>query len=147
MARALARLLGKDNILSRVAFDDLEKATGKKAIDTKLIGDILLHAHQIMRELGLDASDTTALELYNALRASKRMTFPSDAKYTAIFIGSECISFNKKDLAADSRKKVEFKDRSINNMRHELANEIQLRYRASANGKEVLVERLLQAIV
>ena len=50
----------------------LEEASGKKGIDTKLIGDIIEKTHQATRDLGLDHADTTGRELYQALLAKIR---------------------------------------------------------------------------
>lgn len=52
-----------------MSLQQLEKASGQKGVDTKLIGDIIEMAHESMRNLGLDHKDTTGPELYHALIA------------------------------------------------------------------------------
>lgn len=70
MSGVLMTLLGKPhNKQVEIIFADLEKSTGARAIDTKLISDILHKAHRMIRDMGLDQDITaprTVLSLKNA---------------------------------------------------------------------------------
>ncbi len=69
MAHLLRDLLDAREPLFSLSLKQLEDATGKQGIDTKLIGDIIEKTHQATRKLGLDHGDTTGHELYRALLA------------------------------------------------------------------------------
>lgn len=69
MANLLRDLLDAKEPLFSLSLKQLEEASGKKGIDTKLIGDIIEKTHQATRRLGLDHGDTTGRELYQALLA------------------------------------------------------------------------------
>lgn len=69
MANLLRDLLDAKEPLFSLSLRQLEEATGKKGIDTKLIGDIIEKTHEATRKLGLDHGDTTGRELYHALLA------------------------------------------------------------------------------
>lgn len=55
--------------LFSLSLQQLEKASGQKGVDTKLVGDIYEKAHEATKKLGLDHKDTTGPELYHALTA------------------------------------------------------------------------------
>ena len=67
MPRSLSRLLGDDS-KQRLALNELQRMTRDDS-DVRLIAEILARAHSIIRSLGLDPSDTTAEEVYQALQA------------------------------------------------------------------------------
>lgn len=69
MAHLLRDLLEAREPLFSLSLKQLEEATGKQGIDTKLIGDIIEKTHQATRTLGLDHGDTAGRELYGALLA------------------------------------------------------------------------------
>lgn len=69
MAKFLRDLLDAKEPLFSLSLQQLEKASGQKGIDTKLVGDIYEKAHEATRKLGLDHKDTTGPELYHALTA------------------------------------------------------------------------------
>ena len=127
MARALMTLLGrpKDRLLE-IAFADLEKATGQKALDARLIGDILQEAHSVIREMGLDG-DVTAKELYQALRVSENLMNPS-LMHVGLVVHGEVVSFSPEDLASDYQESRRFEQRSLQALHTELASEIVRRY-------------------
>lgn len=127
MARALMTLLGrpKDKVLE-IAFGDLEKATGQKALDAKLIGDILQIAHQTIRDMGLEG-DVTAKELYQALRVSEHLMGP-ELMYVGLMVHGEVVSFSPEDLATDQDESRRFEQRSLKALHAELASEIVRRY-------------------
>ena len=67
MSKFLSELLDAKEPLFTLALQQLEKASGNKAVDNKLKAEIIEKAHNAMRELGLDHDDTTGPELYQAL--------------------------------------------------------------------------------
>jgi hypothetical protein len=69
MANLLRDLLDAKEPLFSLSLKQLEEASGKKGIDTKLIGDIIEKTHTATKKLGLDHGDTTGPELYHALLA------------------------------------------------------------------------------
>lgn len=147
MARQLARLLGRQNDkLLLAAFEDLEKMTGSKSIDVKLLGEILEQAYRDMRILRLDSRDTTAKELYHALRVNLDSDTLDSAGYVGVVIANECISFNTLDLAADEERAARFEQRSLKNMRSALVKEIEQRYLNNAASHENIVKKLLKTI-
>lgn len=77
----------------------LESKTGNKGIDTKYIGSIMHRAHHVMRQLGLDVSDTTNLELYRTLLAhSGNKTLFENTSDVVVVKNGEVISFNHDDI-------------------------------------------------
>jgi hypothetical protein len=68
MCKVLADLLGIDDPLFSIGVHQLEQASGHTGVDVRLYSEIIHKSHQKTRELGLDPSDTTAEELYGALR-------------------------------------------------------------------------------
>jgi hypothetical protein len=68
MCKALADLLGIDDPLFSIGVHQLEQASGMPGVDVRLYSEIIRSSHQKIRELGLDPRDTTAHELYGALR-------------------------------------------------------------------------------
>ena len=69
MAKFLRDLLNADEPAFSAMLKKLEQASGGFGADARLIGDITKKAHDAMRSLGLDPTDTTGIELYRALLA------------------------------------------------------------------------------
>lgn len=67
MCRLVAELAGADKQVVRETFARLELQSGNPGIDLRLTSEIYGRIHMKMRELGLDPSDTTPHELYQAL--------------------------------------------------------------------------------
>lgn len=120
-------LLGrpKDKLLE-IAFADLEKATGQKALDAKLIGDILKIGHQVVRDMGLE-KDFTAKELYQSLRVHEQLIGP-ELMHVGLIVHGEVVSFSPEDLATDYQESHRFEQRSLVALHTELASEIVRRY-------------------
>ncbi len=137
MSRALMTLLGEPrNKLLEIAFDDLEKAIGNQAIDSKLVGDILHAAHGVIREIGLDG-DVTAKELYQALRVHVD-ELDATTDYVGLVLGGQVVSMNRHDLADDQAAMRQFESRTTARLRTSLADEITRRYREWAAHPELL---------
>ena len=144
MARELAVLLEDTTPLLLKCFRDLEKASGGRGIDTKLIGDILQKSKKIMKELSLDPNDTTPEELYSALRVSDYRSLLDETSYVAIVIGQEMISFNLKDIETDENRNARFKYRSLSHYKKALRVEIAGRYRQGGSVKQSVVNRIIR---
>ncbi len=67
MAIFLRDLLDAEEPLFSLSLTQLEKASGRHGVDAKLIADIIEMAHENMRSLRLDSTNTTGPELYHAL--------------------------------------------------------------------------------
>jgi ribokinase len=77
----------------------LEAKTGNNGLDVKYIGDIMHRAHHVMRQLGLDTSDTTNLELYRTLIAHAEDDALFGHTHDVVFVrDGEVISFNHDDI-------------------------------------------------
>lgn len=68
MSKFLRDLLDAEEPTFTLALKDLENATGKEAVDARLVGTIATEMRQAVEELGL-AVDATAQEVYHALLA------------------------------------------------------------------------------
>lgn len=66
MSKFLRDLLDAEEPIFTLALNDLENASGKQGVDSRLVGDIAREAHEAMKELRLDL-DATAEEVYQAL--------------------------------------------------------------------------------
>lgn len=108
MAHNLIRLL-EGSTMDRLVLQDLQSMT-HDGVDVQLIADILARAHRVLRQLGLDPSDTTAEEVYqalvNAVRSEQWLSLLDGTEYVLIEVDGEIISFNPFDV--------------INNYHHEL---------------------------
>ncbi len=69
MPGVLSQLLSADEPLFSHAIEQLEKASGHRGTDAKLIGDIARHFTRVIEGFGLDPRDTTGHELYASLLA------------------------------------------------------------------------------
>ncbi|MCA9325026.1 hypothetical protein KDA23_03100 [Candidatus Saccharibacteria bacterium] len=67
MTRVLAELLGAVQPAFQAGLRKLEQASGHESTDVRLTADITQAGKRKLRELGLDPSDTTGRELYQAL--------------------------------------------------------------------------------
>ncbi len=67
MAAFLRDLLDAEEPLFSLSLAQLEKASGNHGVDAKLIGDITAMAHENIKALKLDPTNTTGPELYHAL--------------------------------------------------------------------------------
>src|ERR1700704_5633190 len=68
MTRYLSLALGATEPVFSQSIEQLEQASGRPSTDIRLSSEMMQHARTKIAELGLDPSDTTGPELYNALR-------------------------------------------------------------------------------
>ena len=127
MAMFLARLLGRsDDSLLIHTINNFEKTTHSSNVDIVLISDIWKKSHNCIKKLGLDSTDSTPREIYQAL-----INY-SDA--------NEIISLNIEDLKQDKANSSTFEMRSLHFMRQALLNEIEARYVASSVSRDKLAQ-------
>lgn len=130
-------LLGRaDDKMLSIAFDDLEKATGRQALDAQLIGDILHMAHLVIREMGLEP-DATAREVYHALRVHEEL-LGDESDFVGLVLGGEVVSFHQEDIATDNSESRRFEQRSLVHLHAALAGQIESRYIAWAAHPQLL---------
>lgn len=128
MPSQLAKLLGRHDIAFDIAISDLEKATGNRNIDVKLVGDVLAKAHSLIKSIGLDSHDLKASELYRALLAEKGHKSKPGNDYVGVLIGGRLVSLNHQDIDADRIHQLPFSKRSVKYMQLALTAEIIRRY-------------------
>lgn len=143
MAKNLYILLGVDSPLAPREFQKLERSTSQ-TVDVQLIADILTQAHEAMRRIGLDPSDTTAQELYQALGAHENdPEIFAKTPHVGLNFDGQVISFNYGDIVKNRRRS--FNQRSLSGMRSFLTEELASRYE-SANVPKEHVERALKNV-
>lgn len=111
MAKFLRDILGAKEPMFSMAIRSLEKRTGNHGRDVAYVGDIIERAHRVMRQLGLDPADTTALELYKALNAhsdDKELFRHTDD--VGLILAGQVISFNRRDIRENSTKTFEIRE-------------------------------------
>jgi len=120
MAKFLRDLLDAEEPVFSMALKQLERASGHPGADAKLIGSILEKAHDRMRKLGLDPSNTTGREFYQALLAR----IASDNERVTRLVGATDSSDVKQlvPLLIDAANKVDF-NRRVFVMKREKAKE------------------------
>ncbi len=131
MSKFLQKILDIDEPMFSVGLSNLEKATGRSGVDTRTIADITHKAHEIMRSLGLDPSDSTAREVYQSLNSAvkkdKEFMF-IDSDFVLMSLGDEVVSFNLIDIVENSHHEISFADRIISHGQRSLRGEIIDRY-------------------
>ena len=68
MTKYLSKILQINEAVFSNRISKLEQATLQTGVDIRLTNDIRIGVNQKLHELGLDPNDTTAEELYNALK-------------------------------------------------------------------------------
>jgi sugar/nucleoside kinase (ribokinase family) len=132
MTSVLKTLLSNDNPLFSHDIAKLERSSGDRGIDARLISDISVKATSIVKSLGLDPHDTTGAELYAALNATmdqgRSNVLLGDADCVLVDLGDGPISFNPDDVLENSNYGVPYKRRSVSHGQNKLKNEIVRRY-------------------
>ncbi|GAC1482118.1 MAG: hypothetical protein NVS1B7_4050 [Candidatus Saccharimonadales bacterium] len=73
MTKIISEMLGANEPLFSIQLEQLERATMRPNIDIRLTSAIIASIHKKTRELGLDPTDTTDQELYQALHNLTRL--------------------------------------------------------------------------
>ena len=150
MAHNLKQLLGNDHPLFVANLVALERAVGNDGVDAKLLGDILERGHRVLRSLGLDPSDTTALEAYKALNARASDTHMreqfSDTDYVLLVLGDSLVSLNLHDIIENAHHQLKFENRLLGHAQRHLRMEIIRRYAEHDRSDNELVHKLAEEI-
>lgn len=108
MAKFLQDLLQAEEPLFSTALRSLEKAAGHSGVDVRLISDVIIRAHHVMRRIGLDPADTTPLELYKALLShADDVDLFADTAFVGLSFNGQIISFNHEDIHVNVSKNIE----------------------------------------
>lgn len=136
MAKFLQTLLGSNEPLFALTFQQLEAMTGRKSVDIAYMADITQRAHAIMRTLGLDPADTTELELYKALeaRADDAALFADSSDVALVYEDNQVVSFNADDIKHNQQ--LPFEGRTTKHMQCRVQLGIIDRYKAVASDPE-----------
>lgn len=139
MAKFLRDLLDGQEPMFSNAILKLEQATGRDSVDVRLIADMTIAAHGVMRRLSLDPADTEARELYGALNAhAEDDSLFAATSYVGILIKGEPISLNQTDARENVSKPYE--QRTNRNMRCHLQQELVSRYMNHERTDERMVQ-------
>lgn len=140
----IERVLGSTNPLLAIGLVDLEKHVGNTGIDTRLIAEMLEHAHKVMRGLMLDPKDTTPRELYHALIASVKDGYGEEllleSDYVLISLDDEVVSFNLIDIVESYHHHLSFEKRCTSHGVRSLRGIIVERYINSGQGDKLVIE-------
>lgn len=134
MARVLKDLLASDHPLFLMNVARLERAAGNAGIDVRLIGEITDAANRIMRELGLDPSDSTGVEIYKALNAlvrsdeARARQLLGERSYVLGTAGTGPISFNILDVIENDHHDLPYEKRVTAHAQRRLRAELVRRY-------------------
>lgn len=150
MARLLKELLGNDHPLFAMNLKQLEIATGNAGVDVRLLADITEKAHQVLRQLGLDPANTTALEAYNALknlgRSDAVLHQLHDTHYALLLIGDQLVSFNAQDVIENAHHELPFEQRIVAHAQRHLRAEVVKRYADHDRTHDELVHHMAKEI-
>lgn len=150
MTHALKDLLGNDHPLFASNLVALEKATGNAGVDVRLLADIVAHGHNVLRGLGLDPSDTTAVEAYRAVtnlaksESGRRQLDETD--YVIMQFGGDLVSFNLHDAIENAHHELNFDQRTLAHAQRHLRAEIVRRYAEHERTEEGHVHGLADEI-
>lgn len=127
MSKFLQTVLGAKQPLFSITMRELEKKSAHQGIDVSYTADIRHRAHDVMRRIGLDPSDTTALELYASLNAhlSNETLFANTAD-VALIIHDKIVSFNHDDVMKNQH--TTFENRHIGGAKQAIAQTLALKY-------------------
>ncbi|HEU5122418.1 MAG TPA: carbohydrate kinase family protein, partial [Candidatus Saccharimonadales bacterium] len=146
----LKDLLENDHPLFTGNINQLERAAGSAGIDTRLVADITHKAHETMRALGLDPSDTTSLELYNALKSSvkndRATSLLANLDYVLINLGEGPVSFNLQDVIENAHHELSYDQRHTGHAKRHLRLEIVKRYAEHDRTHDELVHKLAEEV-
>lgn len=131
MTKFLASLLATDHPLFTRTIADFERASGNSGVDIRLIADITEAAHDVMRKLGVDPSDTSAEELYHALNTIVErgaLALLASTHYVLLPFDDGPVSFNLLDVIDNSHHQLSFAQRKLDHAQRHLRMEIIERY-------------------
>ncbi|MCA0228770.1 carbohydrate kinase family protein [Patescibacteria group bacterium] len=142
MAKFLREILQAREPAFSQAIRQLEGMTGRRGTDVAYVADILARAHAVMRQIGLDPADTTALELYKALGAhSASATLFHSTDDVALLIDGHVVSFNHDDIHENLSKTFEL--RTAKHVRCQIQHGMTARYVAADGDNEVAIQEIV----
>lgn len=132
MARFLQRILESKEPDFSLGLRRLESSVPAHNIDTRTIADITHKAHEILRFLGLDTSDSTGHEVYRALVARSGEdalhAVLLDADYVLFAYDDGVVSFNLVDIIENAHHELSFDQRIVTHGQRSLRGELFMRY-------------------
>lgn len=144
MSRNLITLLGGDTS-AHLALQELRSMT-RDGLDIELIADMLSKAHRVMRQLGLDPSDTTPQEVYSALISAVQtemwLSLLQETDYVLAEVDGQVISFNPIDVIDNYHLQLPIDRRRTSAARKGLGWEITKRYREHPQTSEERVDQV-----
>lgn len=144
MAYNLISLLGGRSA-DMLAIQELRSMT-HDGVDVRLIADILARAHRVMRQLGLDPSDTTSEEVYRALLSAVQteqwLSLLEDTEFVLLEVGGEIISFNPIDVVNNYHHELPLSRRQTAAARQGLGWEITRRFKEHPTTDSSRVEKV-----
>lgn len=150
MTHYLKQLLGNDHPLFSINLQELEKASGNAGIDTRLIADITEKAHEIMRLIGLDPSNSHGKEVYQALiarsKAGRAEEILANANYILLDFDGEVVSFNLQDVVENAHHELSYQDRTTAHAMRHLRAEIVRRYAEHERTEDETVHQLAKEV-
>lgn len=150
MAHILKTLLGNDHPLFIRNIMQLEHAAGSVGVDIRLIADIAERAHAVLRQLGLDPSDSHGKEAYQALVASVKSgnahELLKDTPFVLLDFDDGIVSFSVLDVIENAHHELAFEKRTTAHGLRHLRAEIIKRYAEQDRTDNELVHRLAEEI-
>ncbi len=148
MSRLLADLLGSEHPLFAYNVMQMERAAGNSGVDMRLIVDITEKAHAVMRSLGFDPADTSALELYNALNVAaqngKADQLLAGTHFVLLRLEDGPISFCLHDVRNNARQNINYEDRKVDHAQRHLKLEIVRRYAEHDRTDNTMIENIAE---
>lgn len=147
MAHKLITLLdGSTN--EALALQELRQMT-RDGVDIELIAEIMVRAHRVLRRLGLDPSDVTAREVYNALlnavEAEQWLSILEDTEFVLLEIDGQVVSFNPIDVVNNYHHQLPLEERQAAQAKAGLGWEITRRYQQHTKTKDSRVREVAKA--
>ena len=150
MTHVLKDLLGNDHPLFASNLAELETATGNAGVDVRLLADITERGHAVLRQLGLDTADTTAVEAYKALmglaKAESKQRQLDETDFVIMQFGNDLVSFNLQDVIENAHHQLPLEQATVAHAQRHLRAEIVRRYAEHERTHDEHVHGLAQEI-
>ncbi len=150
MTKFLKDLIANDHPLFTATLAKLEKATGDAGVDVRLISDITEKAHEVIRTLKLDPSDTRGEELYWALnslvKSGTANELLKDTQMVLFASDDGPVSMNLQDVIENAHHELGFADRTNAHAQRHLRAEIIKRYADHDRTHDELVHELAEQV-
>lgn len=138
MTKFLRLVLGGQDPLFTRGLRQLERASGNHGDDLAYMASVVERAHRSMRRIGLDPSDTTARELYQALQAhADNESLFARHHDVALLVGNDVISFNPYDVRQNLTR--EYAERTHEQARAHMYAQLEAQYAARLGQQQAAV--------